>query len=277
MSDNAIDKLMKRKKVGEILLERGILTREQLDQALELQRKSTPRQLLGETILELEMCTEDQIVEALASAYDIPFARLEPHLVDTTIVDTLPRSFIKSHEVIPLFYVDRVLTVAVNDPTNLYLIEEISEQIDGKVQVVASPTADIQNMIETLVPHDKEYNIEDLVEDSASEIDVVERQAQEVVNLEEVASESPVIKLVNYMIYTAVRERASDIHIEPDDNSMRVRFRIDGQMVEKLKPPYQMHQPSFRGSRSWRLSIFQSGGCPRTAASTYSCRDDPPI
>ncbi len=241
MSDNAIDKLMKRKRVGDILLERGILTREQLDRALELQRKSTPRQLLGEVILELELCTEDQIVEALASAYDIPFTRLEPHFVDATIMGTLPTSFIRSHEVLPLFYVDRVLTVAVNDPTNLYLIEEITEQIDGKVQVVASPAADIQNMIETLVPHDKEYSIEDLVEDSASDIDVVERQAQEVVNLEEVASESPVIKLVNYMIYTAVRERASDIHIEPDDSSMRVRFRIDGQMVERLKPPYQMH------------------------------------
>ncbi len=241
---------MKRKKVGDILLERGIITTAQLDQALELQKKSTPRQLLGEIIVDLGMCKPDQMVEVLASASGVPYAKLEPALVDTNIIRILPAQFIRSHNVLPLFYVDRVLTIAVSDPTNLYLIEEISQQIDARAagstgsaraQVVAASAGDIQSMVENLVADEKEYNIEELVEDSVSEIDVVERQSQEVVNLEEVASESPVIKLVNYMIYTAVRERSSDIHIEPDDNSLRVRFRIDGQMVERLNPPYQMH------------------------------------
>ncbi len=241
MSEKAIDKLLKRRKVGGILIERGLITPEQLEHALALQKQSDPRQLLGEIILEQGMCTADQITEALASAYDIPYAKLEPALVDAEIMRVLPVQFIKSHNVLPLFYVDRVLTVAVSDPTNLYLIEEINQEVEGTVQVVAASADDVQTMIETLVPHDREYNIDDLVEDSVSDIDVIERQTQDVVNLEEVASESPVIKLVNYMIYTAVRERASDIHIEPDDNSLRVRFRIDGQMAERLKPPYQMH------------------------------------
>ena len=241
MPEKAIDRLLKRRKVGGILIERGLITPEQLEHALALQKQSDPRQLLGEVILEQGMCTADQITEALASAYDIPYAKLEPALVDAQIMRVLPVSFIKSHNVLPLFYVDRVLTVAVSDPTNLYLIEEINQAAEGTVQVVAASTEDVQLMIETLVPHDEEYSIEDLVEDSVSEIDVIERQTQDKVNLEEVASESPVIKLVNYMIYTAVRERASDIHIEPDDGSLRVRFRIDGQMVERLKPPYQMH------------------------------------
>ena len=241
MSEKAFDKLLKRRKVGGILLERGLITPEQLEHALALQKQSDPRQLLGEVILEQNMCTADQITEALASAYDIPYAKLEPALVDAQIMRVLPVSFIKSHNVLPLFCVDRVLTVAVSDPTNLYLIEEINQEVEGTVQVVAASTDDVQLMIETLVPHDEKYNIEDLVEDSVADIDVIERQTQDLVNLEEVASESPVIKLVNYMIYTAVRERASDIHIEPDDNSLRVRFRIDGQMVERLKPPYQMH------------------------------------
>ncbi|MCZ6651555.1 MAG: ATPase, T2SS/T4P/T4SS family [Planctomycetota bacterium] len=241
MPEKAIDKLLKRRKVGGILIERGLITPEQLEHALALQRQSDPRQLLGEIILEQGMCTADQLTEALASAYDIPYAKLEPALVDAQITRVLPVSFIKSHNVLPLFYVDRVLTVAVSDPTNLYLIEEVNQEAEGTVQVVAASTEDVQLMIETLVPHDEEYSIEDLVEDSVSEIDVIERQTQDKVNLEEVASESPVIKLVNYMIYTAVRERASDIHIEPDDDSLRVRFRIDGQMVERLKPPYQMH------------------------------------
>lgn len=241
MAENAIDKLMKRKRVGDILLECGMVTREQLHAALELQKKTTPRQLLGEIILDQGLCTPDQMIEALASAYDITYVRLEAGLVDVTIIRKLPAPFIRSHNVLPLFYVDRVLTVAVSDPTNLYLIEEIGQKVEGAVQVVAASADDIQSMIDTLVSDDKEYSIEDLVEDSVSEIDVVERQVQEVVNLEEVASESPVIKLVNFMVYTAVRERASDIHIEPDDNSLRVRFRIDGQLVERLKPPYQMH------------------------------------
>ncbi len=159
MSEKAIDKLLKRRKVGGILIERGLITPEQLEHALALQKQSEPRQLLGEVILEQGMCTADQITEALASAYDIPYAKLEPALVDAQIMRVLPVSFIKSHNVLPLFYVDRVLTVAVSDPTNLYLIEEINQEAEGAVQVVAASTDDVQSMIETLVPHDEEYSI----------------------------------------------------------------------------------------------------------------------
>ncbi|MCG3137890.1 MAG: hypothetical protein HJJLKODD_01745 [Phycisphaerae bacterium] len=242
MADDALNKLIKRKKVGEILIERGLITKEQLVQALETQKNTRPRQLLGEIIVQMGLCTADQIVEALAAAHGIPYARLEPALVDVKVAKILPRRFMLKHHVLPLFFVDGVLTVALSEPTNLYLVEEINAFVEGSVQVVASSVSDIEHLLQTHLPDESSIALEDLIEDQASaSIDVVERGKQELVNLEEVASESPVIKMVNYMIYSAVRERASDIHIEPDDRQLRVRYRIDGQLVERLHPPFHMH------------------------------------
>ncbi len=241
MTDNPIDKLLHRRKVGEILVDSGIISAAQLANLLDQQRDCAPRQLIGELVVEQGLCTADQLVEALARAHDIPYAKLEPGLVDENVTRILPAKFVRSHNVMPLFYVDGVLTVAVSEPTNLYLIEEISNQINSPVQVVAASAPDIEAIIQSSGLDADDYDIDNIVEDNASDLNVVERESLDVVNLEEVASESPVIKLVNYMIHTAVRERASDIHIEPDDHSLRVRFRIDGQLIERLKPPYQMH------------------------------------
>ncbi len=229
------------KQVGQILIETGLLTESQLQEALAAQRQGEHRKLLGETIVELGFCSENQIVESLAKAYDIPFARLIPAMLDSTVLDALPREMIESQCVLPLFRVDDVLTVAVSEPSNLFLIEELQHSAGCAVQVVAASTADIQSVMQVVMPDVNNVVLDDLLDDFGNQPDDV--PTFDLADLDQDSEGAPVIKLANYIIFNAVREQASDIHIEPDENQVRIRYRIDGQLVEKMKPPMPLAAP----------------------------------
>jgi len=228
--------------LGEELIRRGLLTQAQLEEALETQAQQGHQKLLGEVLVELNFLTQDQIMAALAECYGVPFARITPRVADPRVTDALPRDFIESHCVLPLFRVDGVLTVAVSEPANLFLVEEI-ERISGlRVQIVASTAADIRSTLQSHLPSANVFVIDDIYDDlDLGDFSLVDSTATDLGNLEQMAGESPVIKLVNYLIYEGVQSRASDIHIEPDDHACRVRCRIDGRLVTKLSPPHQMH------------------------------------
>jgi type IV pilus assembly protein PilB len=217
---------LERKPLGQLLLAKGALKQEQLDRALEEQRRSGHQKLLGEILVELRLCSEEVIVESLAQAYGVPFARVSPQ-----------------HQVLPLFLVEGQLTVAVPEPANVFLIEEIERLSGYRVQVVAATAKDIKATLQTYLPHDKVFVIDDIIEEVKPEdFNVVQatQKIEDIANLEQAAGDSPVIKLVNYIIYNAVKDGASDIHIEPGDNLLRIRYRIDGRLTEKLRPPHQM-------------------------------------
>jgi len=228
--------------LGQLLLARGVVSAEQVDRALAEQREKGHRKLLGELLIEMGYCTENQIASALAEAYGVPYAQVSPKLCDPKAVEILPREFLESHIVLPLFKVHDRLTVAVNEPTNVFLIDEI-ERISGcVVQVVCSTGKDIKATLQTYLSAANVFVIDEILDDEGlEEFTLIENITQDISNLEEVAGQSPVVKLVNYLLYNAVRENASDIHIEPDDKKLRVRYRVDGKLYEKIRPPYQMH------------------------------------
>lgn len=228
------------KQVGRVLLDRGLITEAQIQQALAEQKKSGHRKLLGEMIIELGFCTEDQVVEALAEAYGMPYVKLNAKLFDPRVLNALPREFIEKQCVLPLFKVDGVLTVAVHEPANVFLIEEIGEIAKCAVQVVAATASDIHASLATHQTINKALDFEEMLEDVSESIDAIEAASLDIANLADAADGSPVIKLANYIICNAVRDGASDIHIEPDDNQLRVRYRVDGNLIEKLKPPFHM-------------------------------------
>ena len=232
-----------KKRVGDILLERGLVTSAQIEEALAEQKRTGFKQLLGETIVELGFCTEDQVVEALAEAYGMPYAKLTPNLVDPQVVEQLPRDFMEKQCVLPLFKVDGVLTVAIHEPSNLFLTEEIGQIINGPVQLVAAPVQDIIATMRACLPSSNAPAIDDIYEDAAAAIEIVKQTSLDIGALAEDAEGSPVIKLANFVIFSAVREGASDIHIEPDDGQLRIRYRIDGSLIEKATPPANMNAP----------------------------------
>ncbi|HKQ50597.1 MAG TPA: ATPase, T2SS/T4P/T4SS family [Phycisphaerae bacterium] len=233
-----------RKQVGQVLLAKGILTQEQIDRAIEEQNARQHRQLLGEILIELGLATEDQVVEALAEAYSVPYAKLTPRLADAKVIELVPRDFLEKHGVLPLFKVHNTLTVAMSEPSNVFIIEEIARITGCAVQVVAVSAADIQAILAQYVKSANVFVIDDIIEDVSSDtFELIESKADDITNLEGMAGDSPVIKLVNYLIYSAVKEGASDIHIEPDDGALRIRNRVDGVLYEKLNPPAQMMAP----------------------------------
>jgi len=239
MSQIAVENKMQ---LGQLLVARDIVTPEQIEKALAEQKEKGHRKLLGELLVEMNYCTENQIASALAEAYGVPYAQVGPKICDAKTLEILPREFLEEHIILPLFKVNDVLTVAVSEPTNVFLIDEIERISNCKVQVVCATTKDIKATLQTYLPAANVFVIDDIIDDEGLEdFTLIENITQDISNLEEIAGQSPVVKLVNYLIYNAVRENASDIHIEPDDKRLRVRYRVDGSLYERMCPPHQMH------------------------------------
>ncbi len=228
-----------RQRLGDLLIDRGYLTLENLEAALALQKQQVPglNKLLGEILVEQTFCTEDQVIECLAIEYGVPYAKLEPRLSDPRIIDVLPREYIEENLVLPLFLVRGTLTVAVPEPANLFLVDELRQITQLDVQIVAATTKDIRRVLTTL-PNSKVFVIDDIIEDNeAQDVTLIEEAIDDIGDVEEVAGQSPVIRLVNYIIFNAVKEGASDIHIEPSERCVRVRYRIDGRLYKSLEVP----------------------------------------
>ena len=229
-------------RLGDLLLKHGFIDEARLQQALDQQKQSKNTLLLGEVLQKLNFCTEEQIMEALAMGYGVPFARISPRIADAKVIDVLPRDFLDKHAVLPLFKVRNRLTLAVNEPANVFLLEEVGRLTGCEILVVCATAHDIRATLETHMPSANVFVIDDIFDDvAASNLALVEDKAvDDIADIEAAAEGSPIIKLVNYLIFSAVREGASDIHIEPDENALRVRFRVDGSLFEKLRPPYKM-------------------------------------
>ena len=229
-------------RVGDILLAKEIISTEDLSQALEQQKLSDRSVLIGEILVGMGACTEEQIVEATAESCGLPFTRMNPKLADPKVVELLPRDFLEQYVVLPLFKVGNVLTVAVSEPTNFFVTEEIAHRLNCQVQAVVAPESDIRTMLQAHLPSANVFVIDEIIEEVGDEdLTVIKQQVEDIVDLEQAASESPVVKLVNYLLYHAVREGASDIHIEPSERSLRVRYRVDGRLYEKVHVPLRLH------------------------------------
>lgn len=227
-------------KLGDLLVQRGYLSEDSLCAALEQQRKSGQGKLLGELLIELAACSEDQIAECIADSYGVPYVKLELRYCDQKISELLPREFIESNLVMPLFAVRGVLTLAVSEPSNLFLVEEAEKLSNHRVETVVATAKDIRRMI-TSLPNSKVFVIDDIIEDTKDgEVQLIEEAVEDIGDMEETAGQSPVIRLVNFVIYTAVKEGASDIHIEPAEKCVRVRNRIDGKLYKSLEVPLSL-------------------------------------
>lgn len=239
-------------RLGNVLIERGYITVEQLNACLTEQRAGGGK-LLGEILVERGFCGDDQVTECLATVYGVPYAKLEPRIADPKIVDCLPREYIEKHLVFPLFKIRDSLTVAVTEPTNLFLIDELRVLTNLDIHVVATSAKDVRRMITTL-PDSKTFVIDDIIEDNAqAEVTLIETAIDDIGDMAEFAGQSPVIRLVNYIIYNAVKEGASDIHIEPADRCLRIRNRIDGRLYKALEVPLNL-----LGAVTSRIKIMAS-------------------
>jgi type IV pilus assembly protein PilB len=227
--------------LGQLLVAQGEISPEQLQSALARQADSGHKLLLGEVIVQMGMCTEEQIMNCVARGYGLPFVRVSPKVADPKVIQLLPRPFVEKHVVLPLFKVRGMLTLAVHEPSNVFLMEEVARITGCTVQAVCATARDIHLTLETHMPSANVFVIDDILEDVGSgNLDLVEELVEDISDLETAAGHSPVIKLVNYLVAAAVRENASDVHVEPDEGSVRIRFRVDGRLFEKMRLPAKM-------------------------------------
>ncbi len=228
--------------IGGILVAMGKITPEALESAAR-EKENSPLERFGEILLRLQLATDEDIHEALAFQYGVPFARLTRRLVDRSIHEVLPSSFLRKHNVVPMFRVEDQLTVALSDPTNLTLVDDITRQTGYEVLQVVATSSDLESALQDLLQEDvSAFEIDDIVEDiDENDVQIIEQQVEDLADLEKVAGMSPVVKLVNYLLFRGVKDGASDIHIEPEEDASRIRERIDGILTEVMTPPPRMH------------------------------------
>ncbi len=234
-----------------ILLERRVITDEQLERAVQNRRESPGLSVL-EVLVRTEVIDEIQALRAVAEYFDLPFMRLTAAEVDTDLLKSLPVDYLKNKLVVPVRSHQASqdseqgeATIGISDPADVFLIDDLKNRLSDagcpKVHLVVIPPADIRKSIHESM-EDPSEQVEKIIQDVTEDaVEVVESSEEEVTDLEKIAGESPVIRYVNYLIFSAAKDGASDIHIEPTEQSLRVRCRIDGMLFEQQAPPKQMH------------------------------------
>jgi type IV pilus assembly protein PilB len=216
----------KSKQLGQILIELEMITPEQLETALEEHRR-TPKSL-GRVLIDMGMIKEGDLVRALAEQVGLEFVDLSEHQIDPTATTLLPEALARRYRAIPIGERDGKLLVAMSDPANVYALDDIRTITNRDVQPLVATAADVERAIQ------KYAGIDGQVEALASvAADALESEDEQ---MEAALEDAPIVKLVNAIMTQAVGDRASDVHIEPAEKNVRIRFRVDGVLHEPMPP-----------------------------------------
>jgi len=225
--------------LGQRLVRAGIISPNDLEVAL--QQQETQGLRLGEVLAELGFVEEAQLLPVLAQQMNVPYVELRDGLIDPGVVRLIPRELAEEFVCLALFKVRRTLTVAMVDPQELAQIDRIEEVTGLRVR----PVLAMRSALKQLVPraYEEGFEVDSVTADMEHDAIAVQDDAfhVELQDLESIADGSPVVNLVNYCILHAVRQGASDIHLEPDHRHSSVRFRVDGQLREVLRPRRELH------------------------------------
>jgi type IV pilus assembly protein PilB len=217
------------KQLGELLVEEGKLTAAQLETAVAEQRRVG--RSLGRILVELGMLAEGELLATLARQVGMRFVDLGSYPIDATAVTKLSEAMARRHLALPIGYEDGRLLVAMADPGNVVAVDDIRAVTGADIRPVVATRADIVATLDRFHRHLDE--VDELAASAAGEADDV----GELADVREVVEDAPIVKLVNLLISQAVQDRASDIHIEPQERELRIRYRVDGVLHEVMHPP----------------------------------------
>ena len=239
-------------KLGEMLIQDGRITRQQLEKALDRQRRSG--QTLGTNLTELGFITEIELLEYLSKQLGVKSVDFSEVSLDQDVVNLIPADVIIKFKIIPLEKTGRRLTVAMSDPTNFFLLDALKFLTGCMIEPMVAADSALQKAIEKLFDVGESYS--DVMKD-VEELEVLadrkEDEEFEEIDLESAIQEAPLVRLVNSLIIDAIRRGASDIHLEPYEKVFRVRYRIDGTLIEMTPLPFRL-----RPAVTSRLKIMAS-------------------
>lgn len=232
----------RRKKLGEILVGWNVLTPNALADALKYASQHGKR--IGDALVELELASEDDITKALAAQFNVAYVDLDKNVVVPSAIDLMDRKLIERHKVLPMSKENGKLKIIVSDPLDLELLDMLRFRLASEIEIALAPRGKIQRFIDTFLNKVDAASMDEAIE----EIDrTAALHAEETAALikakEDEDGDAPVVKLINLLIGEAVRNRASDIHIEPMADRVRVRYRIDGVCVVRDNIPKSMQGP----------------------------------
>jgi type IV pilus assembly protein PilB len=229
-------------RIGEMLLKQGYINEEQLNKALEMQKTSGKR--LGRTLVDLGFMPEERLIEILSMQFEVPYVRLENFIIDPDAYTYLPEDLCKTYKIVPLFVLKaederrmpRVsLTIAMTDPTNMRVINIVKFKVKMEVDIVMASEKDVLKAIDRVFTGHgpAEESLAELINESREEgeLETVDRDANNS-NEPELSDEEgrAVVKIVTTLIHEAIARHASDIHLEPQETFLKLRYRIDGDL-----------------------------------------------
>ncbi len=227
---------MEDRSLGAILLENSTLTQEQLEEALNYQREKGVK--LGEALIQLKFLRNEDILKALSIQLGIPYLnKLESDGISSDIVSLLPLNYAKKNEVLPLKKEGGAIIVAMADPLNHYVLDDLRLIYSQPIRPVIANSYEIIGAINNV--YNKMSDMGDKAAEDLEEgnLDTIGAELEEVQDLLDSADEAPIIRLVNSLLFRAVKQKASDIHVEPFEKELIVRFRMDGELYDIMHPP----------------------------------------
>ena len=225
-------------RLGEKLIQAGIITNAQLEKALAEQKRNGG--LLGSNLIKLEIIKEEDLLKFLSQQFGYPVIDISKVNISQDLIKLIPPDVVQKHKILPISRAASTLVVAMSDPTNYLVIDDIKFLTGYNIDVVVAEETALKTVIDKY--YDQSASLMDVMNDLEDlELEVVDDH--EDVNLEELekaTSDAPVVKLVNVILTDAIKKEASDIHIEPYEKTFRVRYRIDGVLYEIMNPPLKL-------------------------------------
>jgi type IV pilus assembly protein PilB len=234
-------KVAQETRLGDLFVREGLITAEQLEQGLKEARASASR--IGYALVKLGFVAEEELTRMLARQYRVPAVDLDKVSVDAKIIKLLSADVAHKHLVLPLRRVGRMLTVAMTNPTDLSAIDDLKFITRLEIEPVIVGEFTLRKHLETYYGAQEETAMADLLEEfGEQDVEVIEDEDEDVsvAALQAEVDSAPVVKFINGLLTDAVLKGVSDIHIEPFEKEIRVRYRIDGALQEIMKPPLKM-------------------------------------
>jgi len=215
-------------RIGDLLIEQGLLTSEQLQSAIPEQEKSGKK--LGQTLVDMQLVDEKVLLNLLAEQLGIPYIDLDSYELNSTLAQTLPEMYARRFRAVVLQELGDYLLVGLTDPFDVNAIDTISRVLHREIKLAIIAESKIIGVLDTVYQHSDELS--SIAEELSGEL-VFDKDSDEF-DVDVTSADAPVVKLLQSIFNDAVKARASDIHIEPDKSVLRVRMRVDGVLVESI-------------------------------------------
>jgi type IV pilus assembly protein PilB len=227
-------------RLGELLVRENLISLVELRKAQELQKTSGDN--LGKSLAKLGYVSDNDVAEFIATQYNVTSIDLDKYEIESSIIEFIPKEVAERHKIIPISRAGTSLVVAMIDPTDLHAIDDVKFLTGYNVEPVVAAEASIETAIEKYyaAPLASYDEVMEGFDDEEFEFGADEEDSANVLELEKISEDAPVIRLVNLILVNAIKIGASDVHLESYEKAIRVRYRVDGVLHEEMKPPFKL-------------------------------------